>query len=155
MLPFYETLAGRFHSLHQEILNVVQSLPDEALDWSPGQEMNSVSVIVVHLTGSERFLVGDVIMHDPSNRDRNAEFQAKGMTKADLTRRLENAEAYLKSAFEKLSLDDLSTERLHPREGTVSVAWALLHALDHAAEHKGHIQMTAQLWHQQANPKNK
>ncbi len=154
MVPFYETLSGRFHNLHQGILNNLQSLPDEALDWIPGQEMNSVSVIIVHLAGSERFLVGDVIMHDPSNRDRNAEFLSKGMTKADLTRRLENTEAYMKSAFEKLSLDDLAAERLHPREGTVSVAWALLHALDHAAEHTGHIEMTAQLWRQQANQKN-
>jgi len=148
MIPFYETLAQRFHNLHQGILNDLQSLPDEALDWTPGQEMNSVSVIVVHLAGSERFLIGDVIMHDPSNRNRDAEFLAKGMTKADLTQRLDTAEAYLKSAFENLSLDDLATERQHPRQGTVTVAWALLHALDHAAEHMGHIEMTTQLWRQ-------
>jgi hypothetical protein len=148
MLPFYETLAGRFHNLHQEILNDLQTLPPEALDWIPGDEMNSVSVIIVHLTGSERFLVGDVVMQEPSNRNRNAEFQAKGMAKVDLASRLERTEAYLKSAFEKLSMEDLAVERLHPREGKVTVAWALLRALDHAAEHTGHIQMTVQLWRQ-------
>jgi hypothetical protein len=148
MLPFYEALAGRFHTLHQEILNDLQSLAPEALDWIPGPEMNSVSVIIVHLTGAERFLIGDVIMQDPSNRNREAEFQVKGMTKADLTRRLEDTEAYLVAAFEKLTLEDLAAARLHPREGSVSVAWALLHALDHVAEHAGHIQMTIQLWRQ-------
>ncbi len=148
MIAFYEILAQRFHGLHQQILDILQALPDEALDWAPGQEMNSVSVIIAHLAGSERFLIGDVVMRDPSNRNRDAEFQAKGLTKAELTHRLENAEAYLKSAFEKLSLDDLAAERQHPHQGTVTVAWALLHALDHAAEHMGHIEMTSQLWRQ-------
>ncbi len=151
MLPLYETLAQRFHNLHKEILNDLAALPSQALDWVPGPEMNSVSVIVVHLTGSERFLIGDVVMQDPSNRNRNAEFQVRGMTLDDLTRRLEHTEAYLGAALEKLSLDDLATERQHPREGTVSVAWALLHALDHTAEHTGHIQMTVQLWRQRSD----
>jgi hypothetical protein len=45
----------------------------------------------------------------------------------------------------------LETERTHPRHGNqVSVAWALLHALEHAATHVGHIQLTVQLWHQKS-----
>jgi hypothetical protein len=150
MLPFYEALAERFHHLHQDILDNLQALPPEALDWIPGHEMNSVSVIIVHLTGAERFLIGDVVMQDPSNRNRDAEFLVKGMTKADLIRRVEDAEAYNRSVFEKLTLENLAAERLHPRQGTVTVAWALLNALDHVAEHTGHIQMTVQLWHQRA-----
>ncbi len=150
MLPFYMTLAERFHNLHQGLINDLNSLPPEALDWIPGPEMNSVSVIFMHLTGAERFLIGDVVMREPSNRNRNAEFQVKGMAKDDLIQRLEDTEAYLRAAFEKLSLEDLVTERLHPREGTVSVAWALLHALDHVAIHLGQLNITTQLWHQRS-----
>jgi len=29
------------------------------------------------------------------------------------------------------------------------VAWALLHALDHTAQHLGHMQITRQLWDQE------
>ncbi len=149
MLPFYQSLFERFHDLHEQIRNDLNALPDEALDWVPGHEMNSVSVIITHLTGAERFLIGDIIMQDPSNRNRDAEFMAKGMTKADLTRRLDTSENYIKVAFEKLTMEDLSTERYHPRHGDkVKVAWALLHALDHVATHLGHIQITTQLWHQ-------
>ena len=149
MLPFYESLAERFHDLHEEIRNDLNTLPPEALDWVPGHEMNSISVIITHLTGAERFLVGDVVMQDPSNRNRDAEFLVKGLTKTDLGRRLDETEAYVKQALEKLTMEDLLTERLHPRHGSqVKVAWALLHALDHVATHLGQINITTQLWHQ-------
>jgi len=149
MIPFYEALAERFHDLHTEIHNDLNTLPPEALDWIPGHEMNSVSVIVVHLTGAERFLIGDVIMKDPSNRNRDAEFMVKGMTRTDLLRRIEDTETYIKAAFEKLTLSNLDENRLHPRRGEqVSVAWAILHALDHVATHVGQINITSQLWQQ-------
>lgn len=150
MLPFYGSLFDRFHDLHHEIEQALNGLPPEALDWKPGSEMNSVSVIIVHLTGAERFLVGDVIMQDPSNRNRDTEFRVVGMGKEDLIQRLTETEAYIKAAFEKLSLADLEAERTHPRHGNqVSVSWALLHALEHAATHLGHIQLTVQMWPQQ------
>jgi Protein of unknown function (DUF1572) len=151
MLPFYETLAERFHDLHEEIRNDLSALPPEALDWIPGHEMNSISVIITHLTGAERFLIGDVVMQDPSNRNRDAEFLVKGLTKDDLNRRIDETEAYIRTVFEKLAMEDLSTTRLHPRHGDqVKVAWALLHALDHIATHLGHINITTQLWHQRS-----
>lgn len=154
MILFYEALAERFHELHTTILKYLDALPDEALDWKPGPETNSVSVVIVHLTGAERFLIGDVIMQDPSNRNRDAEFLVKGMSKVDLVRRINDIEAYLIAAFERLRLADLEATRLHPRHGTqVSVSWALLHALEHTGTHVGHIELTAQLWQQRLGVK--
>jgi uncharacterized damage-inducible protein DinB len=149
MHPFYQAYAELLHDVHSEILNDVENLPAEALDWLPGHEMNSVSVIIVHFTGAERYYFGDVIMGEPSNRNRDAEFLVKGMRKQDLALRLNETESYIRRALEKLSLEDLHQERLHPRSGEqVTVAWALLHAMEHSALHAGHIQITAQLWHQ-------
>ena len=149
MIPFYEALAERFHELHTTVLKDLDTLPAEALDWAPGSETNSVSVIIVHFTGAERFLIGDVILQDPSNRNREAEFLVKGMSKEDLVRRLNDTEAYLMAAFEGMRLPDLDATRLHPRHGSqVSVSWALLHALEHSASHVGHIELTVQMWHE-------
>jgi hypothetical protein len=149
MLLFYEALADRFHELHGDIQRDLDALPPQALDWKPGPEMNSISVIIVHLTGAERFLVGDVVMQESSNRDREAEFRIAGMSKADLIQRINDTEVYLRAAFERLNLSDLETERIHPRHGNqVSVSWAILHALEHTATHVGHINLTVQLWHQ-------
>jgi uncharacterized damage-inducible protein DinB len=147
MIPFYEELYRRFHELHSDIARALEGLPEEALDWKPGAEMNSVAVLITHLTGAERFLIGDVVMGDPSNRVREAEFQAVGQTKQDLLHRLSVTDEYIKGAFEKMSLADLETERVHPRHGNqVSVAFSILHALEHAATHVGHIDLTVQLW---------
>lgn len=149
MITFFEELADRFHQLYGDIKRDIESLPPAALDWKPGAEMNSVSIIIVHLTGATRFLIGDVVMQDSSNRNREAEFLVKGMTKEDLYRCLDDSEAYIRNALGKLSLSDLETKRIHPRHGDqVTVAWALIHALEHIATHLGHINLTVQFWHQ-------
>ena len=111
--------------------------------------MNSISVIIVHLTGSERFLIGDVVMQESSNRDREAEFKVIGLDANDLKQRLQATDAYLQSAFEKLTLPDLEALRNVPnRDRQRSVAWALTHALEHTTIHLGHIQIMRQLWQQ-------
>lgn len=151
MIAFFEALTDHFHELHGEIKRDLESLPPAALDWKPGPEMNSVAIIIVHLTGAERFLVGDVAMQESSNRNRDLEFQAQGMSKADLLHRLDETEAYLRNATGQLSLADLETTRIHPRHGDqVTVSWALLHALAHTATHVGHINLTVQMWHQRS-----
>jgi uncharacterized damage-inducible protein DinB len=151
MINFFEALADYFHELHGEIKRDLEALPPAALDWKPGPEMNSVAIIIVHLTGAERFLVGDVVMQESSNRNRDLEFQAQGMSKEDLFHRLDETEAYLGNAIGQLSLSDLETTRIHPRHGDqVTVSWALLHALAHTATHVGHINLTVQMWQQRS-----
>jgi len=146
MNPFYGELYNRFHELHQEIEQALEALPADVLDWKPAPEMNSIGVLITHLSGAERFLIGDVIMGEPSNRDREAEFQVEGFAKQDLLDRLTTVDAYIKEAFEKMSLADLETSRTHPRNGKqVSVSWAILHALEHTGIHLGHIELTVQL----------
>jgi len=135
---------------HNSILSSLQGLPAEALDWIPGPGMNSLTVLVFHLTGSERYWIGDVAMGEFSGRNREAEFATRGMEPEALRARLDDSLAYARSAFERLSLEQLARERLAPSDGKrVTAAWALLHALAHAAEHVGHIQITRQLWEQE------
>jgi hypothetical protein len=137
MNPFYTDLMDRFHELHTDIEKALDALPAEALDWKPGAEMNSASVLITHLSGAERFLVGDIVMGLSSRRDREAEFHAEGVGKEALRQRLHETEAYTKSALETLS------------DGRqISVGWALLHALEHVATHAGHLDITVQLWQQ-------
>ncbi len=145
----YDELLKNFHDIHAQLRQALGDLPDEALDWSPGKDMNSPAVIITHILGSERFLIGDIVMLDPSNRDRDAEFQVKGVTKEELLRRLDDSAAYVDTAIAKLTLLDLDASRLHPRRNErVTVAWALLHAQQHASTHLGHLQLTVQLWQQ-------
>lgn len=146
MQPFFKDLFDRFHELHSEIEKNLDGLPQEALDWQPGPEMNSICVLVIHLTGAERFWIGDVVMGDSSNRDREAEFQAKGLEAEVLIQQIKQVEAYITTAFEKIDLQDLKKLRRNPRNGReLTVTWAIIHALEHTAIHLGHIQIMRQL----------
>jgi uncharacterized damage-inducible protein DinB len=147
MIPFYKDLLDRFHEIYMDIAKSLDGLPQEALDWQPGPEMNSICVLVVHLTGAERYWIGDVILGDPSSRNREAEFQAKGMSSDELKQRLKEVDAYITAVFETMNLLDLEKPRQARRNGReLTVTWALMHALEHTAIHLGHIQIMSQLW---------
>lgn len=147
--PFFQDLRERFASLHSEIIKQLTDLPDEALDWSPGDRMNSIAILVAHTTGSERFWVGDVALGDPSNRVRDTEFEARGTTVTALRERITNCDAYTHAALGQIGLDNLDQARvLSSHDRAFSVGWALLHALEHTAQHMGHIQQIRQLWEQ-------
>jgi uncharacterized damage-inducible protein DinB len=149
MQRFFEALLDRFQELHAEIEKSLEELPSEALDWVAGPEMNSLSVLIVHLSGAERYWIGDVTRGDPSNRNRDAEFQVKGVDAAYLSQRLKELDAYEKTSLAAMDIAELEQQRISPRDGRqYSVAWALTHALEHTAIHVGHIQILSQLWKQ-------
>jgi uncharacterized damage-inducible protein DinB len=149
MLTHYEAMLEHFRGLHAEVLKALDALPPEALDWSPGADMNSISVLTMHICGAERYWIGDVVRGDPSFRDRESEFHAKGMEVAALKRRVEDLDAFEAAAFDTLRLRDLDARKVSPRDGCqVTVGWALLHALQHTALHVGHIEILTQQWKQ-------
>jgi uncharacterized damage-inducible protein DinB len=151
MRKYYEAMLEHFREMHAEVLKALDALPPEALDWSPGPEMNSLTVLVMHITGSERYWVGDVVKGTPSFRDREAEFQARSVDVAALKQRLADLDAYEAGALETLKVRDLESFKVSPRDGrSVTVAWALLHALEHTSVHVGHIEVLVQQWKQKA-----
>ena len=151
MEKYFEDLLDNFQELHNEVENVLKSLPSEALDWSPGEEMNSLAVLIAHLTGSQRFWIGDVALAQPSDRNREAEFRVRNLDKTALHQRLDGIQAYIRAAFDSLELSDLEKSRWTNKDGKpVTVGWAIAHALEHTAIHVGHIQLMRQLWEQKA-----
>jgi uncharacterized damage-inducible protein DinB len=150
MQPFFQDYLHRLTDLHQDILNAIQGLPVEALDWTPIQrsntEMNSINVMVTHICGSERYWIGEIACGDDSKRVRAEEFKVSGLNAAELSSQIIAATKYAEEALQNLSINDLSHVKSHTRDGMpVTVGWALLHALEHAAVHLGHIQITQQL----------
>lgn len=149
MLASFEDYLDRLQALHIDIGRAIEGLPQAALDWVPGPDMNSFCVLVVHVTGAERYWIGDVVGRDPSGRDREAEFRSHGLDVVALETRLAETLAYTRGVLEKLTAHDLGTLRISPRDGRkFTVAWSLAHALEHTAIHVGHVQITRQLWDQ-------
>ena len=149
MQTFFKEYLSLLQDCHDHILRALDGLPPAALDWVPGNEMNSISVLVFHLTGAERFWIGDVAAQDPTERDRDAEFRVHDVEMDVLKKRLANNLEYARTTLDKFTIQDLETTRVSARDGReFTVAWALLHALDHANVHLGQIEITRQLWEQ-------
>jgi hypothetical protein len=139
---YLERLEGLQHRLHTD----VRDLPAQAMDWSPGPEMNSVAVLLAHIAGVLREGI-DIALDDPPSRVREQEFQTRGVLSAEMLRRLDAVIDYARSALPRLGLTDLSKERTD-EDDTITCGWALLHALEHAYLHLGHLQVTCQMWRQ-------
>lgn len=149
MHAFYEACAERLTALHDGVKQALEGLPVEALDWTPGPHMNSLTVLVVHLTGAERYWIGDVAGETPSGRDRDAEFRARGLSADMVKQRLDETLISCRDVLAGLTVADLAAERTSSRDGSkYTVAWALAHALEHTGLHLGHIQLMRQLWDQ-------
>jgi uncharacterized damage-inducible protein DinB len=145
--PFFAEYLRLLETVHREFASALSGLPDEAVNWSPAEGANSLAVLAVHTAGAERFWIGDIAMGEPQPRDRDSEFRTKGVSAEQATHRLQSALQYTQTAVERLTMNDLSATRTSPRDGRqVTVAWALLHALEHTAMHAGHAQLTRQLW---------
>lgn len=149
MEQFFADYFQQLQNLHQEFIAAFDGLPVEALDWAVGQDINSICVLVVHTTGATRFWVGDVAMGESSNRNRGAEFEARGLSVAELAARFAVVEEYVRGALQRLTLADLATIQPVPgRNQESSIGAALLHALEHTGLHVGHAQLMRQLWQQ-------
>ena len=147
MQTFFEDYLNILQTCHADILKALDGLPPAALDWVSGPEMNTIGILVFHLTGAERYWIGDVAAQEPSDRDRASEFKVHDVGMDAVRKRLDDSQAYARKTLEKLTLQDLEASRTSPRDGRkFTVAWALLHALEHSNLHLGHIQITRQLW---------
>ena len=160
MIRYFEDYVDRMLTMHNDYKKTISGLSVEALDWVPGPDMNSLTVMIVHATAVERFMVGDMVALIPSNRVRADEFLAKGMDEAALVARLDDTLVFVRETVSKLTLEDLVAIRELPKLSagaskppttmeTLTVGWALMQALMHAALHLGHAQITRQLWDQQ------
>jgi uncharacterized damage-inducible protein DinB len=150
MLELFAACLKQLETLHADLNSVIVDVPVEALNWSPGPEMNSVAVLAAHTAGSERYWIGDVIARDDSRRDREAEFRTQAASTAELIARLEAALAHSRGVLGQLTLENLNEKRIAPSDQReVTVAWALIHALEHVATHLGHMQLMRDMWQTQ------
>lgn len=139
---FYEVLQG----LHEDCKAAFNDLTQEELDHAPGEGMNSLAVLAAHMAGSGAFWISDVVMGQPTGRDRPSEFVTVGVSASDLVDRLDRSLSTIGQAFEGLAVEQLSELRTAPGwEKEFTVAWAIGHVLEHTALHLGHMQVTRQL----------
>src|SRR5688572_17050983 len=101
MHPIFTEYMKLLEALHGDFEKSIAGLSVEALDWVPGNDMNSLSVLIVHTAGATRFLVGEIAGGIPANRDREAEFKVSGMDEAALKTCLSENRDFVRGVLEK------------------------------------------------------
>lgn len=150
MESFFADFYERLGDLHRMAGEAIAGLDEAALDWRPGEGMNSLTVLVTHTAWAERYWVGVMAGGALLARDRPAEFRAQGQTAVSLQALLDDTLAHSQRTLAALKVADLGRGMASPMHDKrpFSIAWSLLHALDHTAEHVGQMQLTRQLWEQ-------
>jgi hypothetical protein len=150
MLKEIEGYIGIIKELHGEIKKLIDQVPLESLDWKPIEgtgelATNSMAALVIHMVGTQFNWIKAVIAGQPVSRDRDAEFSAKGLAKAELKSKLDGAMKMTEEILPGLTPAKLEESRKR-RDQPVSVRWCILHVIEHLGMHIGHMQLTYQLW---------
>lgn len=135
--------------LYTDLLGLLGQLDDECVRWVPPvPETNAISGMVRHMLGATANWLARAAGAELTGRNRDAELHATDSV-ADLVATLERALDDVRQRFETLRAVDPLTRRrfrLVTRQADFdeTVAWCVQHALVHAAEHWGQIQLTRQ-----------
>ena len=154
MSAFGRAFEYHLRSLVTDLFATLEGIPaDEFNTWKPsaavegGHEMNTFAAIAIHVVSAGEFMTLHAVGGQPSQRNREAEFQATGnldQIRARYERWLDGVHA-LVADFTDADLDrDSFSERYTERNW--KAAEILLHALDHTSLHVGHLQVQRQLW---------
>jgi len=77
------------------------------------------------------------------------EFRTRGLDVTALAERLAQSFDHSRPVLEALTYSDLEASRVSSQDGRrFTVAWCLALALEHTAQHLGHMEVTRQLWEQ-------
>ncbi|MDP2969951.1 MAG: DinB family protein [Deltaproteobacteria bacterium] len=116
MLKEVENYLLILNDLRNQVKNLLEKFPDEALDWRPIEgegdpATNSATILVTHLAGSESIWIKEVIGGQPIHRNRDAEFITKGVAMAELKRRLEGGDQNTEAILSSLTSAQLEESR--------------------------------------------
>ena len=125
--------------LPMQVRTAVEALTDEQLWWRPNEKSNSVANLVLHLSGSLDTYLNRQIGGFSYQRDRDAEFAARGtMTKAQLLARFNEMVDRAEKTFDALTVKRLSDPSTDPEHYNMLIE-DLVGITTHISTHTGQI----------------
>lgn len=146
MLPEVQFYVERLREARAKVLKALDGLTADALNWHPlPDETNSLYALAVHSLGAERHWVHEVVGLRKVERDRAAEFRARGEEVAALQAPYDAAARESEEILARLVELDMAALRGEPPDAH-AVRWCILHVIEHYSEHLGQMHLTRQLW---------
>ena len=147
-------IAGTIERILRRTIRELRDLPEDAMNRELDiPEANTLFQLGTHVIGSTRYWTVTIAGGTDYERDRSSEFAASGTT-AELVSALESVIGEMHASLDPL--DGAVLDRTTDREDEYAVTGArnpdgmplrdaVLHGLEHAALHLGHIQLSRQL----------
>lgn len=145
MLPEVESYVERLNAARSKVLKTLEGLPPEGLNWSPlPADANSVYALATHCLGAERRWLFEVVGKQKIERDRPAEFRARGEEISPLRDAYAGVARESEAILGRLGEPEMADLRGDAEKHTVR--WCILHVVEHYNEHLGQMSLTRQLW---------
>jgi len=156
MIPFAQAIDTFLIRLSRQALEALDGLPpDDLNEWRPRPDLTDINTfyaLATHIVGSGEYWVVHAAGGRPVERDRPAEFRARGDL-ATLAARYERWLSDSRQILAGLTETDLTrvfARNADPAQGLTEIRWTvaecLVHAVEHIAAHVGHLQIQRQLW---------
>lgn len=142
---FLADQAARLQEVRRRMAGAIRQLDDEAANWRPNDQSNSVANLVLHVSGNveQRILSG--IAGAPDRRDRDAEFANRERWTVDaLIQKLDEAFNRAEAVLATLDADTL-LDPVHFQGQSWTRLRVINHVVAHASEHLGQILYIAKL----------
>ncbi len=128
-----------------EMMHTLEGLSADALNWRPlPEETNSLYALAAHSLGAERRWIHEIVGQRKIERDREAEFRARGDDVPVLRALFDAVTRESEEILARLVEADLDAVRPEPKPHTVR--WCILRIIEHYNEHLGQMRLTRQLW---------
>ena len=136
-----ETLIALFTRDLQRLHREIDLYNDEKNIWIIGEGIaNSAGNLCLHLIGNLNTYIGKQIGQTAYVRNRELEFSAKDIPKAELLRKIDETTKVIESSLSKLSQEELDMEYpLLVLDVMTSTEYFLLHLTTHLNYHLGQI----------------
>src|SRR5437773_7443668 len=117
----------------------LDKVTDDQIWWRPNQKSNSIGNLVLHLTGSLNHYLNRNIGGMSFDRDRDAEFAARGpMPKTELLSLFDQMVASAGKTFDRISPESLTAPSTDPERYSFLIE-DLINVTTHLSNHVGQI----------------
>ena len=150
MQPEMEIVLSLLGDIHSEMVDTLQKAGPEGMNWQPGEGYNSLWVLAVHSAESQRFLIREILAGIKVQRDRDAEFAARGTDPAAVAALFAEVDELTRTTLAPLYPEDLLEFR-PIRDHQRTKGWIAQYVVRHSALHLGHMQLTYQWWQERTS----
>ena len=140
-----ESFWGFISSSIEGIIECLDGLVEDDLNWRPLENGNSLYVIATHILGTAEENILGVLCGQSIQRQREAEFASRGTSFESIRSDWRELQERVKRSLDQLPSGELARKRKHPRREELTGLEVLIILARHAAEHMGHAELTRDL----------